>query len=129
MGSDGPFWCVWRQLQCAHINKINLKKKKNWDSFSSSKLKILLSCYPSHNTNAWSGLNCSVLKKETTKANDQKIIMVNIFNRNGFIQNKTPLWKNQRWIYLNTIYTVPTINFRKQELQRKIICKTRKSQK
>ena len=27
MGSDALFWCVWRQLQCTHINKINLKKK------------------------------------------------------------------------------------------------------
>jgi hypothetical protein len=27
-GSDALFWCVWKQLQCTHINKINLKKKK-----------------------------------------------------------------------------------------------------
>jgi hypothetical protein len=25
-GSDALFWCVWKQLQCKHINKINLKK-------------------------------------------------------------------------------------------------------
>jgi hypothetical protein len=23
MGSDALFWCVWRQLQCTHIHKIN----------------------------------------------------------------------------------------------------------
>jgi hypothetical protein len=23
MGSDAFFWCVWRQLQCTHIHKIN----------------------------------------------------------------------------------------------------------
>jgi hypothetical protein len=30
MGSDDFFWCVWRQLQCTHINEINkfFKKKK-----------------------------------------------------------------------------------------------------
>jgi hypothetical protein len=30
MGSDALFWCVWRQLQCSHIHKINksFKKKK-----------------------------------------------------------------------------------------------------
>jgi hypothetical protein len=27
MRSDALFWCVWRQLQCTHINKINLFKK------------------------------------------------------------------------------------------------------
>jgi hypothetical protein len=27
MGSDDLFWCVRRQLQCNHINKINLKTK------------------------------------------------------------------------------------------------------
>jgi hypothetical protein len=27
MGSDALFWCVCRQLQCTHINKINLLKK------------------------------------------------------------------------------------------------------
>jgi hypothetical protein len=31
MGSDALFWCVWRQLQCTHIHKINnLKKKDMW---------------------------------------------------------------------------------------------------
>jgi hypothetical protein len=29
MSSSG----VWRQIQCTHINKINLKKKKNLNSF------------------------------------------------------------------------------------------------
>jgi hypothetical protein len=24
MGSDALFWCVWRQLQCTHIHKINI---------------------------------------------------------------------------------------------------------
>jgi hypothetical protein len=23
MGSNALFWCVWRQLQCTRINKIN----------------------------------------------------------------------------------------------------------
>jgi hypothetical protein len=23
MGSSALFWCVWRQLQCTHIHKIN----------------------------------------------------------------------------------------------------------
>jgi hypothetical protein len=23
MGSNALFWCVWRQRQCTHINKIN----------------------------------------------------------------------------------------------------------
>ena len=23
MGSDAIFWCVWRQLQCAHVHKVN----------------------------------------------------------------------------------------------------------
>jgi hypothetical protein len=29
MRSGALFWCVGRQLQCAHINKINIKKKRN----------------------------------------------------------------------------------------------------
>jgi hypothetical protein len=30
MGSNALFWCVWRQLQCTHINKIyNFFKKKD----------------------------------------------------------------------------------------------------
>jgi hypothetical protein len=29
MGSDSLFWCVWRQLQYTHINKINESLKKN----------------------------------------------------------------------------------------------------
>jgi len=29
MGSDALFWCVWRQLQCTHINKNKLKNKKD----------------------------------------------------------------------------------------------------
>jgi hypothetical protein len=29
MGSNALFWCVWRQLQCTHINKINLKTPTN----------------------------------------------------------------------------------------------------
>jgi hypothetical protein len=30
MRSNAPFWCIWRQLQCTHIHKINkiLKKEK-----------------------------------------------------------------------------------------------------
>jgi hypothetical protein len=31
MGSDALFWCVWRQLQCTHIQKMNksfLKKRE-----------------------------------------------------------------------------------------------------
>jgi hypothetical protein len=28
MGSDALFWCVWRQLQCTHIHKINESLKK-----------------------------------------------------------------------------------------------------
>jgi hypothetical protein len=28
MGSDALFWCVLRQLQCTHINKVKLKKKE-----------------------------------------------------------------------------------------------------
>ena len=28
MGSDTHFCCVWRQLQCTHVNKINKSKKK-----------------------------------------------------------------------------------------------------
>jgi hypothetical protein len=27
-GSDALFYCVWKQLQCTHIIKINLKKKR-----------------------------------------------------------------------------------------------------
>ena len=30
MGSDALFWCVWRQLQCTHINKVNLKETKQY---------------------------------------------------------------------------------------------------
>jgi len=28
MGSDALFWCIWRQLQCTHIHKINNSLKK-----------------------------------------------------------------------------------------------------
>jgi hypothetical protein len=28
MGSDAFFWCVWRQLQYIHVNKINTSLKK-----------------------------------------------------------------------------------------------------
>jgi hypothetical protein len=50
MGSDTLFWCVWRQLQCTHIHKINsffLKKTWIWEFWETKKYLLVwgLHCY------------------------------------------------------------------------------------
>jgi hypothetical protein len=51
MGSDTLLWCVWRQLQCTHIHKINksfffLKRKKEKEKDSVNFLVLHLSSPP-----------------------------------------------------------------------------------